>query len=77
MLTHNPSESDSDTKSAYESDDYDSVTSDKDDGTHGRHIVEIRYLGEQLKKECVLCGEILHRSSFIGDRRIGLGMVKW
>lgn len=56
---------------------YDSFTSDKDDGTHERHIVEIRYLGEQLKKGCVLCGEILHLSSFIGDRRFRLGMVKW
>lgn len=73
--TYNPSDSDFDTISAYESDDDDSVTSDKDEGTHGRHIVEIRYLGEQLKKGCVLCGEILHLSSFIGDRRFGLGMV--
>lgn len=69
--TYNPSDSDSDTISAYESDDNDSVTSDKDDGTHERHIVEIRYLGEQLKKWCVLWGEILHLSSFIGDRRFG------
>lgn len=57
--------------------DNDSVTSDRDDGTHGRHIVQIRYLGEQLKKGRLLCGEILHLSSFIGDRRFGLGMVKW
>lgn len=75
--TYNPPDSDSDTKSAYESDDNDSVTSDKDDETHGRHIVEIRYLGEQMKKGCVLCGEILHLSPFIGDRRFKLGMVKW
>lgn len=75
--TCNPSDSDSDTILAYESDDNDSVTSDKYDGTHGRHIVKIRYLGEQLKKGCVLWGEILHLSSFIGDRRFGLGMDKW
>lgn len=69
--TYHPSDSDFDTISAYESDDDDSVTSVKDEGTHGRHIVEIRYLGEQRKKGCELCGEILHLSSFIGDRRLG------
>lgn len=37
--------------------------------------MEIRYLGEQLKKGCVLCGEILHLSSFIGDRRFGLAIL--
>lgn len=75
--TYNSTDFDSDTISAYESDDNYSVTSDKDDGTHGRHIVEIRYLGEQLKKGWLLCGEILHLSSFIGNKRFGLGMVKW
>lgn len=75
--TYNPSDSDSDTILAYEFDDNDSVTSGKDNGTHGRHILEKRYLGEQLKKGCVLCGEILHLSSFIGDRKFGLGIVKW
>lgn len=65
--TYNPSDSDSYTMSAHESDDNDSVTSDNNDGSHWWHIVEIKYLGEQLKKGCVLCGEILHLSSSIGD----------
>lgn len=47
--TYYLSDFDSDTISTYESDD-----NDTDEGTCGRHIVEIkeiRYLGEQLKKD--------------------------